>query len=107
MWIIKARDRASEQSVGIMDSCDNATFKRFYVKIKHLKKSLFFTDDWASLTNVLPRERYITIDKPHTAAKSNISNVRPPSTRRTQIVSKNEDMVDNALKALVCPDPAG
>ncbi len=110
-WIIKALDRASERTVAwVIGGRDAATFKRLYAKVQHLKGCIFYTDDWDAFANVLPKERHI-IGKTHTAAierdNSNTRHHLGRMTRRTKIVSKKKEMVDNAIKmrcALTQPD---
>ena len=110
-WIIKALDRTSERTVAwVLGGRDAATFKRLYDKVKHLKECIFYTDDWDAFANVLPKERHI-IGKAHTVAierdNSNTRHHLGRMTRRTKIVSKKEEMVENAIKmwcALTQPD---
>ena len=110
-WIIKALDRASERTVAwVIGGRDAATFQRLYAKVQHLKWCIFYTDDWDAFANVLPQERHI-IGKTHTVAierdNSNTRHHLGRMTRRTKIVSKKEEMVDNAIKiwsALTQPD---
>ena len=110
-WIIKALDRASERTVAwVIGGRDAATFQRLYAKVQHLKGCIFYTDDWEAFANVLPKERHI-IGKAHTVAierdNSNTRHHLGRMTRRTKIVSKKEEMVDNAIKiwcALTQPD---
>ena len=101
-WTIKALDRTSERTVAwVIGGRDAATFKRLYDKVKHLKECIFYTDDWDAFANVLPKERHI-IGKAHTVAierdNSNTRHHLGRMTRRTKIVSKKEEMVDNAIK---------
>ena len=110
-WLIKALDRGSERTVAwVIGGRDAATFRRLYEKVKHLKECIFYTDDWDAFANVLPKERHI-IGKAHTVAierdNSNTRHHLGRMTRRTKIVSKKEEMVENAIKmwcALTQPD---
>ena len=110
-WIIKALDRTSERTVAwVIGGRDAATFRRLYEKVKHLKECIFYTDDWEAFAKVLPKERHV-IGKAHTVAierdNSNTRHHLGRMTRRTKVVSKKEEMVDNALKlwcALTQPD---
>jgi len=36
-----------------------ATFRRLYDKVKHLKRSLFFTDDWQAFSKVICTQQHI------------------------------------------------
>jgi len=110
-WVIKALDRASKRTVAwVLGGRDAATFQRLYEKVKHLKGCMFYTDDWDAFAKVLPKERHI-IGKTHTVAierdNSNTRHHLGRMTRRTKVVSKKEEMVDNAIKmwcALTQPD---
>ena len=110
-WIIKALDRPSERTVAwVLGGRDAATFQRLYEKVKHLKGCMFYTDDWDAFAKVLPKDRHI-IGKTHTVAierdNSNTRHHLGRMTRRTKVVSKKEEMVDNAIKmwcALTQPD---
>ena len=110
-WIIKALDRASERPVAwVIGGRDAATFKRLYAKVHHLKGCIFYTEDWEAVANVLPQERHM-IGKTHTVAierdNRHTRHHLGRMTRRTKIVSKKEEMVENAIKiwcALTQPD---
>ena len=58
------------------------------------------TDDWEAFAAVLPKERHL-IAKAHTVAierdNSNTRHHLGRMTRRTTIVSKKEEMVDDAI----------
>jgi insertion element IS1 protein InsB len=89
---------------------DSATFQRLYDKVEHLKKCIFYTDDWDEFSKILPSERHI-IGKRHTVEiERNNSNTRHHLgrfTRKTKIVSKSEKMLDITLKlwsALTLPE---
>ncbi len=110
-WIIKALDRTSERTVvWVLGGRDAETFQRLYEKVKHLNGCMFYADDWDAIAKVLPKDRHI-ISKTHTVSierdNSNTRHHLGRMTRRTKIVSKKEEMVDNALKlwcALTQPD---
>jgi len=69
--------------------------------VKHLKDCIFYTDDWDAFAKVLPKERHV-IGKSHTVMiESDNSNTRHHlgrMTRRTKIVSKQEDMIEISMK---------
>lgn len=88
---------------------DVKTFKRLYEKLKHLKNCIFYTDNWAAFSAVLPAERHV-IGKAHTyIIENNNSNTRHHLgrfTRRIKVVSKSEHMVDITIRLLVAlPTP--
>jgi insertion element IS1 protein InsB len=80
---------------------DAATFQRLDDKLKHLPAGIFYTDDGEAFTQVLPNERDI-IGKAHThaieRANSKTRHHLARMTRRTQVVSKSQDMVHASLK---------
>ena len=101
-WIIKAVDRATGRTIAwVIGHRDAATFRRLYDKVKHLKDCLFDTDNWDAFAAVLPKERHI-IGKAHTIAiEQNNSNTRHHlgrMTRRTKVVSKQEEKVEMSMK---------
>ena len=110
-WIIKALDRTSKRTVAwMLGGRDAATFQRLYKKVKHLNECMFYTDDWEAFAKVLPKERHI-IGKTHTVTierdNSNTRHHLGRMTRRSKVVSKKEEMIDNAIKmwcALTQPD---
>jgi len=61
----------------------------------------FYTDDWDAFAKVLPKDRHI-IGKAHTVAierdNSNTRHQLGRMTRRTKVVSKKEEMVEDAIK---------
>lgn len=71
-------DRGAGRTVAwIIGSCDTATFRRLYGKVKRLTRCIFHTDDWGAFAAVLPVERHV-IGKGHTVAiERNNSNTRP------------------------------
>ena len=85
----------------VLGSRDAATFQRLYDKLKHLKECIFYTDDWAAFSKVLPPERHI-IGKAHTVAiEQDNSNTRHHSgrfTRQTKVVSQVEHMVNITMR---------
>ena len=104
-------DCASERTVPwVIGGRAATTFQRLYKKFKHVKGCMFYTDDWEAFAKVLPKKRH-SIGKTHTVAiERDNRNTRHHlwrMTRRTKVVSKNEEMVDNAIKmwcALTQPD---
>jgi insertion element IS1 protein InsB len=101
-WIIKALVRTSVRTVAwVLGGGDAATFQRLYEKVKHLIGCMFYTVVWDAFENVLHKERHI-IGKTHTVAierdNSNTRHHLGRMTRRTKVVSKKEEMVDNAIK---------
>ena len=67
----------------------------------HLRKCIFYTDDWKAFREVLPQRRHV-IGKEHTVAierdNSNTRHHLARFTRRTKVVSKKAEMVDVSLK---------
>lgn len=80
---------------------DSETFRRLYDKVKHLKGCIFYTDDWGAFAKVLPPARHV-IGKAHTVTierdNSNTRHHLARFTRRTQVISRCEDMVNTTLK---------
>ena len=80
---------------------DVTTCKRLYDKLKHLKDTTFYTDDWDAFAVVLPEERHV-VGKAHTVAiERNNSNTRhrlARMTRRTKVVSHSEVMIDLSMR---------
>jgi insertion element IS1 protein InsB len=85
----------------VLGGRDSATFRRLYDKVKHLKRCIFYTDNWDAFAEVLPPERHV-IGKPHTIAiehdNSNTRHYWGRFTRRTKVVSRKESMVDLTLR---------
>ena len=85
----------------VLGGRDAATFRRLYQKVKHLNGCRFYTDDWDAFAKVLPKDRHI-IGKAHTVTierdNSHTRHHLGRMTRRTKVVSKKEEMVDNAIK---------
>jgi len=72
-----------------------------YNKVKHLKNCIFYTDNWDAFAKILPKERHV-IGKSHTVVierdNSNTRHHLGRMTRRTKIVSKQEDMINISMK---------
>ena len=85
----------------VVGNRDAKTFKKLYEKLKHLKKAIFYTDDWKVYAEILPKERHV-IGKGYTVGiERNNSNVRHHlgrMTRRTKVVSKSKEMIDLTMK---------
>lgn len=68
---------------------------------QHLTACRFFTDDWDAFAKVLPARQH-RIGKNHTVAiehdHSNTCHHLGRFTRRTQIVSKKDHMIDLSLR---------
>ncbi len=95
-------DRATGRTIAwVIGNRDAATFRRLSEKVKHLKDCLFYTDNWDAFAAVRPKERHI-IGKVHTIAiEQNNSNTRHHlgrMTRRTKVVSKQEEKVEMSRK---------
>ena len=85
----------------VLGNRDTATFKRLYQKVKHLKKCIFYTDQWVVFSNVLPSERHV-VGKAHTPCierdNSNTRHHLARFTRRTKVVSKSSKAVEITLR---------
>jgi insertion element IS1 protein InsB len=85
----------------VLGNRDSATFRRLYDKVKHLKKCIFYTDDWSAFSKILPPDRHI-VGKAHTVCierdNSNTRHHLGRFTRRTKVVSKVGHMVDITLR---------
>jgi insertion element IS1 protein InsB len=97
VWIIKAVDRGTGRTIAwVLGGRDAATFQRLYDKVHHVTDCVFYTDSWDAFAQVFPQERHI-IGKAHTHAierdHSNTRHCLARMTRRTQVVSKSEDMI--------------
>jgi insertion element IS1 protein InsB len=72
--------------------------------VKHLKNCIFYTDDWEAFSKILPKQRHI-IGKKHTVTieqdNSNTRHHLARMTRRTKVVSKKQEMVNNSIKLWV------
>ena len=95
-------NRLTQKTIGwVIGNRDVKTCKRLYDKLKHLKNTTFYTDDWDAFSVVLPEERHV-IGKAHTVAiERNNSNTRhrlARMTRRTKVVSHSEVMVDLSMR---------
>ena len=101
-WIIKALDRSTGKTVAwVTGDRDATTFQRLYEKVKHVENCVFYTDNWDSFSEVLPKEKQV-IGKTHTVAierdNSNMRHHLGRMTRRTKIVSKSERMINVSIK---------
>ena len=102
LWIIKAVARSSRRIVAwVTGSRDVATFQRLYNKVKQLKNCTFYTDGWDVFAKVLPKERHIigkagtvTIERDNSNTRHHLGRM----TRRTKVVSKKEQRVNDAIK---------
>ena len=97
-WIHKAVSRETGKTVAwVIGGRDADTFRRLFDKVKHLSDCQYYTD----MPSVLPAERH-HIGKSGTATverdNSNTRHHLGRLTRRTKIVSKKLEMVDNAMK---------
>ena len=85
----------------VLGGRDTATFRRLYDKVKHLKNCTFYTDEWDAFAEVLPPERHV-IGKAHTInVEHDNSNTRHHLgrfTRRTKVVSQEQNMIDLTLR---------
>ena len=103
--MLKAYDRASGKTIAwVTGRRDIATVRKLYAKLKHLKSSRYYTDDRNAFAAVLPKGRHF-IGKQYTQAiESDNSNTRHRLgrfTRRTKVVSRSEDSVNDAVKLWV------
>jgi insertion element IS1 protein InsB len=104
-------DRRTGRTIAwVLGGRDVTTFQRLYDKVKHLTNCVFYTDDWDTFAQVLPKERHM-IGKAHThAIERDNSNTRQHlarMTRRTKVVSQAEAMLHASLKlwcALTVPE---
>ncbi len=101
-WLIKAVDRGTRKTLAwVLGRRDSATFRKLYNKVKHLKKCIFYTDNWSGFSDVLPPRRHRT-GKAHTLAierdNSNTRHHLGRFTRRTKVVSKSNVMVDRSIR---------
>ena len=101
-WIHKAVSRETGKTVAwVIGGRDADTFRRLFDKVKHLSDCQYYTDNWEAFAKVLPAERH-HIGKSGTATverdNSNTRHHLGRFTRRTKIVSKKLEMVDNAMK---------
>ena len=101
-WIVKAVSRATGRTVAwVIGGRDADTVSRLYAKVEHLSECKFYTDNWEAFAKVLPKQRHKT-GKTETATierdNSNMRHHLGRFTRRTKIVSKRVEMVDNAIK---------
>ena len=105
LWLLKAYDRVSGKTVAwVTGRRDIATVRRLYAKLKHLKSCHFYTDDWNAFAAVLPGERHFIGKKYTRAIESDNANTRHRLgrfTRRTKVVSRSEDSVNEAIKLWV------
>ena len=102
LWLLKTYDRISRRTIArVTDRRDIATAGGLYAKLKHLKECRFYTDDWEAFSAVLPGERHF-IGKKHTqgieADNSNTRHRLGRFTRRTKIVSRSEESVNDSIK---------
>ena len=100
-WIFKALNRARNKTVAwVTGKRTKKNFKRLYKKFKHLKKCIFYTDDWKGF-NCLPKKRHVISKKETVAIERDNSNTRhhlARFTRKTKVVSKSEKMVNMSIK---------
>jgi insertion element IS1 protein InsB len=104
-------DRRTGRTIAwVLGGRDVTTFQRLYDKVKHLTNGVFYTDDWDTFAQVLPKERHM-IGKAHTHAierdNSHTRHHLARMTRRTKVVSKAEAMIHASLKlwcALTVPE---
>jgi len=72
-----------------------------YDKVKHLENCMFYTDNRDPFVKILPSDRHV-IGKLHTTTieqdNSNTRHHLGRTTRRTKIVSKNEEMIHASMK---------
>ena len=104
-WIIKALDRKTRKTIAwVIGNRGAKTFRKLYNKVKHLKKCIFYTDNWDTFSKILPRKRH-GIGKKHTCAierdNSNTRHHLGRMTRRTKVVSKSEQMLDLSIRIWV------
>jgi len=100
--LLKALDRHSRRTIAwVTGHRDLATVQKLYSKLQHLKQCTFYTDDWKAFASVLPPERHV-IGKEHTQLiESDNSNTRhclARFTRRTKVVSRSQNSVEQAIK---------
>jgi insertion element IS1 protein InsB len=102
LWVIKALDRCCGRTIAwVLGGRDSATFRRLYDKVKHLKHCIFYTDDWSTFAEVLPKERHaISKSETHTIERDNSKTRHHLGrfTRRTKVVSKSPFMVELTIR---------
>jgi insertion element IS1 protein InsB len=102
-------DRGTRHTIAwVIGGRDIATVKRLYAKLKHLKKVVFYTDDWDAFAAVLPKKQHV-IGKEHTVTiERNNSNTRhrlARMTRKTKVVSHAEIMIDLSMRLFAFFEP--
>ena len=111
LWLIKAIDRRTGRTIAwVLGNRNAATFRRLYRKLKHLKRCVFYTDNWDAFAKVLPKRRHVVGKSGTISIEHDNSNTRHHLgrfTRRTKVVSKSVFMVDLTIRmwcALTDPD---
>ena len=101
-WIHKAVSRETGKTVAwVIGGRDADTFRRLFDKVKHLNDCQYYTDNWEAFAKVLPAERHhigksgtATVERDNSNTRHHLGRFK----RRTKIVSKKLEMVDNAMK---------
>ena len=80
------------------------TVRKLYERFSHLKDCKFFTDEWKVFAKIIPEEKHFAGKEFTTSIEQNNSNTRNDVgrfIRRTKIVSKSIEMVENTMKLWV------
>ena len=101
IWIWRALDCVRNKTIGwCLGNRNIKTFREFFERL-NIGNSIFYTDDWEVYRSIIPKDRHV-IGKSHKIeieqSNSNIRHYLARMTRRTKVVSKNEEMIDLSLR---------
>jgi len=101
-WLWYGFDRKSKEVIAYqLGKRTDESFKKLWDKLSNYKISTFYTDNWASYSKIIPKNKHIISKRETVHIERNNLNLRTHIkrlSRRTICFSKAEDMHENLIK---------